>query len=48
MTKVDYTFERRMKLNYDEGRDDGMKLGEKWNYRPRGMPYAPPPPLHRR
>ena|GEM_PF-1156575 len=29
MTKVDYTFERRMKLNYDEGKDDGIKLGEK-------------------
>ena len=22
MTKVDYTFERRMKLNYEEGRED--------------------------
>ena len=29
VTKVDYTFERRMKLNYDEGKDDGIKLGEK-------------------
>ena len=29
MTKVDYTFERRMKLNYDEGKDDGIKIGEK-------------------
>ena len=28
MTKVDYTFERRMKLNYDEGREDGIKIGE--------------------
>ena len=34
MTKVDYTFERRMKLNYDEGRDDGMKLGEKMELPP--------------
>lgn len=39
MTKVDYTFERRMKLNYDEGRDDGMKLGEKMELHPRGMPF---------
>ena len=29
VTKVDYTFERRMKLNYDEGKDDGIKIGEK-------------------
>ena len=29
VTKVDYTFERRMKLNYDEGKEDGIKLGEK-------------------
>ena len=29
MTKVDYTFERRMKLNYDEGKEEGIKLGEK-------------------
>lgn len=36
MTKVDYTFERRMKLNYDEGRDDRMKLGEKMELSPRG------------
>ncbi len=25
MTKVDYTFERRMKLNYDEGFEQGEK-----------------------
>ena len=24
MTKVDYTFERRMELNYKEGKDDGQ------------------------
>ena len=29
MTKVDYTFERRMKLNYDEGKDDGRALEHK-------------------
>ena len=29
VTKVDYTFERRMKLNYDEGKEDGIKIGEK-------------------
>ena len=29
VTKVDYTFERRMKLNYDEGKEEGIKLGEK-------------------
>ena len=29
MTKVDYTFERRMKLNYDEGKEEGIKIGEK-------------------
>ena len=27
VTKVDYTFERRMKLNYDEGKEDGIKEG---------------------
>ena len=27
MTKVDYTFERRMELNYEEGREDGIKEG---------------------
>ena len=27
MTKVDYTFERRMELNYEEGREDGEKAG---------------------
>ena len=27
VTKVDYTFERRMKLNYEEGREDGEKDG---------------------
>lgn len=29
VTKVDYTFERRMELNYEEGKEDGIKLGEK-------------------
>ena len=29
VTKVDYTFERRMKLNYDEGKDDGRALEHK-------------------
>ena len=29
MTKVDYTFERRMKLNYDEGFEQGEKQGER-------------------
>ncbi len=28
MTKVDYTFERRMKLNYEEGEKDGILKGE--------------------
>ena len=28
VTKVDYTFERRMKLNYDEGREDGLREGK--------------------
>jgi len=28
VTKVDYTFERRMKLNYEEGREDGLREGE--------------------
>ena len=27
MTKVDYTFERRMELNYEEGKEDGIKEG---------------------
>ena len=29
VTKVDYTFERRMKLNYDEGFEQGEKQGER-------------------
>ncbi len=28
MTKVDYTFERRMELNYKEGREDGLREGK--------------------
>ena len=27
VTKVDYTFERRMELNYEEGKEDGIKEG---------------------
>ena len=29
MTKVDYTFERRMELNYKEGKDEGEEIGQK-------------------
>ena len=28
VTKVDYTFERRMKLNYEEGEKDGILKGK--------------------
>ncbi len=28
VTKVDYTFERRMELNYEEGREDGLREGK--------------------
>lgn len=29
MTKVDYTFERRMELNYEEGKQDGLSEGRR-------------------
>ena len=29
VTKVDYTFERRMELNYKEGKDEGEEIGQK-------------------